>query len=146
MRVLGLIEARLAQKPQRHDDHVYRGAILARLSLQLEDPAQRRRVLATGLDLMRTTSLPAWTGQVARLQVLYAGGITTALLPQPPVSAVEAWQALYDLLKHPGFNTLHPRRRAVAEAAHRTLAGRRHGVSPVHTGRTAMPCMLPQRD
>lgn len=124
MRVLGLIEARLARHPQRQDDHVYRGALLARLSQDIADPEQRRRVLTSGLDLMRLTVLPDWTGPVTRLQVLYARAVTLARLPAASVPAVEAWQSIRDLMRHPGFPQLHPLRHAHAQAAHRELVAR----------------------
>lgn len=85
------------------------------------DRDRRRRYLATGLDLMRAARPPRGAGGVVRLQMLYARGLTMAILPRPPVAPSEASRAMAALLQHPGFDHLHPLRRAQALAAKATV-------------------------
>ncbi|MDO5614532.1 MAG: hypothetical protein Q4G14_14990 [Paracoccus sp. (in: a-proteobacteria)] len=115
-RVLGLIESRLAADASRADDWLYKGALLARMGVGLDDPDRRQRFMATGLNLMRGAQPSVWLGAVVQLQMLYARALTMAMLPRPPVSLSEAGGNMRALLDHPGFGRLHPLRRAQVQA------------------------------
>ncbi|MDO5631154.1 MAG: hypothetical protein Q4G22_04880 [Paracoccus sp. (in: a-proteobacteria)] len=122
-RALGLIEARLAADDSRADNWLYKGALLARMGAGLEDQDRRQRFLTTGLNLMRGAQPSLWLGAVVQLQMLYARALTVAILPRPPVTLSEASRNMQALLGHPGFDRLHPLRRAQALAMKGRLPG-----------------------
>lgn len=110
-RALALIEARLADDPDRSDNQLYKGALLARLGLEAADMVQARRLMTNGVRHMYAAEQTRWVGAVTRLQMLYARALTMSLLPDPPVSRSEARTELTALLRHPAFDLLHPLRR-----------------------------------
>ena len=125
LRVLGLIELRLADDASRADNRLYKGALLARIGMQQNDPMRRHRYMAAGLGLMRGARPSALLGGLTALQMTYARALTVASLPRPPVTPAEACRDMAALLGHPAFHRLHPLRRANAMAAACALPGPR---------------------
>ncbi|WP_147393043.1 hypothetical protein [Paracoccus siganidrum] len=113
LRVLGLIERRLAGNPADPEARLYKGALLARLGLEMGDPGQARRFLGAGIGIMRAMPPADPSRPVAHLRMLYARGTTQVLLPVPPMTLPEVDQGIARILDHPGFGRLHGPRRAV---------------------------------
>lgn len=113
LRVLGLIERRLAEDSTNAETHLYKGALLARLGLEVQDPAQVQRFLKTGIGIMRAMEPVAPMRSLAHLRMLYARGTTQVILPVPPMTEQEMHEGIARILKHPGFGQLHGTRRAV---------------------------------
>lgn len=124
LRVLGLIEARLARDPDDAENRLYKGALLARMSLGMPDTDQADRFLAAGVKTMRAAQPAAPGSSLACLRMLYARATTQVLLPRPPMTGKEVEKCLSDLMSHPRFGQLDPRRRAVA-LAHAGASGPR---------------------
>jgi len=116
LRALGLIERRLASDPADLETRLYKGALLARASLDMTDPGQSERFLLAGIDIMRAIMQAddaASRRPLASLRMLYARGTTQALLPVPPLTPAEVHQGIDAILDHPGFERLHGLRRAM---------------------------------
>lgn len=113
LRVLGLIERRLAGDPENAEIQLYKGALLARLGLEMPNPAQVQRFLTVGIGIMRAVQSVAPTRSLAHLRMLYVRGTTQVILPVPPMTEQEIDEGIARILDHPGFGLLHGSRRAV---------------------------------
>lgn len=113
LRVLGLIDKGLARNPQDLEARLYKGALLARMGLGLDDSDQAQRFLYTGAEIMRAMRIAIPVRPLVQLRMLYACGTTQVVLPVPPMTAAEMHKGIADILDHPGFNQLHRTRRAV---------------------------------
>lgn len=113
LRVLGLIERRLAARPASRETRLYKGALLARIGLMLEDVDQSQRFLASGAGIMRATRIDRRMRPVTQLRMLYARNTTQVLLPATLMAAPEKGHGLSEIIDHPGFGQLHAPRRAV---------------------------------
>lgn len=114
--MIGLIEARLARDPGDAENRLYKGALLARLSLGMSDTDQAGRFLAAGVEAMRAAQRVAPDSSLACLRMLYARATTQVLLPRPPMIGQKVEKCLADLMSHPRFGQLVQRRRAVVLA------------------------------
>ncbi|RMC32357.1 hypothetical protein [Paracoccus alkanivorans] len=113
LRVLGLIERRLAGDPENAEIHLYKGALLSRMGLEIQHPAQAQRFLKTGVGIMRTIQPVTPMRSLTHLRMLYARGTTQVILPVPPMTVREIHEGIVRILDHPGFGMLHGSRRAV---------------------------------